>query len=200
RRIGEIPAGGSSGPPGGPAGPGSRSGWSPPGGYHGRVRVRVWIVDAPAVVAEARALLPGSESRRAERFAVPTARDLFIVSRALQRVLGGRLLGIDARRVAFDRRCAHCDHADHGKPRLAGLPSLDHSVSHGGKLGALAFTTRGRVGREVEAEDRRTDPATLIPVIASPGERDRLAGLSGQVRRRAFMRLWTRKEAVIKLT
>src|SRR5690606_29868671 len=138
------------------------------GGYDGRVGVRVWIVDAPAVAASARRLLSAAESQHAERFAVPAARDLFLSSRALQRVLGSRLLHIAAPQVTFDRRCLHCDHDDHGKPRLVGLPWLDYSVSHSGTLVALAFTTRGQIGLDLEADDRRTDPGTLLPIIASP--------------------------------
>lgn len=196
RRIGEIPVGGSPGPSGtGRAGfaAGSDS-------YHGRVQVRVWIVDAPAVAADARRLLSPAESQRAGRFVVPAARDLFIASRALQRALASRLLGVPASQVAFDRRCPYCDHGEHGKPRLVGLPSLDYSVSHSGTRVALAFTTQGRVGLDLEAEDRRADPGTLIPAIASAAEQRHLAGLSAGVLRPAVIRLWARKEAVAKLT
>jgi len=160
----------------------------------------VWIVDAPAVAASARRLLSAAESQHAERFAVPAARDLFLASRALQRVLGSRLLHIAAPQVTFDRRCLHCDHDDHGKPRLVRLPWLDYSVSHSGTLVALAFTTRGQIGLDLEADDRRTDPGTLLPIIASPAEHQRLASLDTDARRRAALRLWTRKEAVTKLT
>lgn len=160
----------------------------------------MWIVNAPAVAAGAPSLLTADETRRARRFALPPARDLFLASRALQRTLGSRLLGVAAQEVTFDRTCVHCGHHYHGKPRLVGLPSVDYSVSHSGAMVALAYADGGRVGVDVEADQRRTDLVTLIPKVASEAEQRRLAQLAPDARRRAFLRLWTRKEAVVKLT
>jgi 4'-phosphopantetheinyl transferase len=164
------------------------------------VDVEVWIADAPIVAAGAGSALTEQEQRHAARFVAPAARDHFVASRALQRALGSRLLGITARQVAFDRRCAYCGHDKHGKPRVAQARQIDYSVSHSGTLVALAYAPRGRVGLDLEADERLIDPDMLLPRVATTAERQALVVLPAETRRAAFMRLWTRKEAVVKLT
>jgi 4'-phosphopantetheinyl transferase len=65
---------------------------------------------------------------------------------------------------------------------------------------ALAYAPRGRVGLDLEADERLIDLDILLPRIATATERQALAALPAEARRAAFMRLWTRKEAVVKLT
>jgi 4'-phosphopantetheinyl transferase len=164
------------------------------------VDVEVWLADASAVAADAGPALTEQEHRHAAGFVAPAARDHFVASRALQRALGSRLLGTTARQIAFDRRCAYCGHDKHGKPRLAEARQIDYSVSHSGTLVALAYAPRGRVGLDLEADERLIDPDVLLPRVATAAERQALAVLPVEARRPAFMRLWTRKEAVVKLT
>jgi 4'-phosphopantetheinyl transferase len=164
------------------------------------VDLRVWVVAAPAAAAAGAALLSDGEAARAERFTAPLARDLFVASRAVQRTLGGALLGIAPREVAFDRSCQRCGHRDHGKPRFRAERAPEYSVSHSGTLVLVGYARTGRIGLDLEADDRRTDVVGLIPRIASAAEQRRLGQVPPQDRRRACLRLWTRKESVAKLT
>jgi len=87
----------------------------------------------------------------------------------------------------------------YGKPSVAERSALNFNVSHSGGLGAIAFTTAGEVGIDVEAircdvgaveiasaHFTRTE-AAIITAAATPQEQAN-----------AFLLLWTRKEAVLK--
>ncbi|MDG4785106.1 4'-phosphopantetheinyl transferase superfamily protein [Micromonospora sp. WMMD1102] len=163
--------------------------------------LQVWVLAARAVATdEAAALLTADETARAGQFAVPGARDLFVASRAVQRTLGSALLGVAPQQVPIGRTCLHCGHRDHGKPRFLARQAPEYSVSHSGALVLVGYARTGRIGLDIEADDRRTDLAGLIPRIASPAERRRLGRVPPPDLRRACLRLWTRKEAVVKLT
>ncbi|GGM61274.1 4'-phosphopantetheinyl transferase [Micromonospora sonchi] len=162
--------------------------------------LRVWVVATETSVTEAASLLSDDETARAARFTAEGARDLFVVSRAVQRMLGSALLGIAPGEVTFGRNCLRCGDRDHGKPRFLARQSLEYSVSHSGALVLVGYAPTGRIGLDIEADDRRTDLTAMLPRIASPAEGRRIGQLPPKERRSACLRLWTRKEAVAKLT
>jgi 4'-phosphopantetheinyl transferase len=142
---------------------------------------------------EAEALLSASEIERMRRFRQPADRDRVLVAWSLARRVLGELLGVDPRELAFDRTCDHCADPRHGKPKLvAGGP--DFSLSHAGDRVVLAVleTERdagaGRIGVDVEVVERDIDE--LAPMILHPSE-PVVAGVD-------LLRVWVRKEAVIK--
>ncbi|GAA4203835.1 4'-phosphopantetheinyl transferase superfamily protein [Actinocatenispora rupis] len=152
--------------------------------------VEVWTADVSAA-ERAERLLSDAEVERAGRFRSEPARRLFVVSRAVQRVVGAARLGVPVGDVVIDRTCRLCADTGHGKPSYAGRPELDFSVSHSGTLVALALSAECRVGLDVEEADRRATTANLTDRVLTADER--ASGLP-------FLTLWTRKEATVKLT
>lgn len=162
--------------------------------------VEVWTADVSGMGGAAESLMTDAERKRAAGFRSESAKALFIASRALQRVLGGRYLGVPASDVVIERRCRLCGDPAHGRPYLVGGDGLDFSVSHSGTRVVLGYAVGRRIGIDVEADDRKVDAAALGAHVLSAGERESLAALDGGELRRAFLALWTRKEAAVKLT
>lgn len=181
--------------------------------------VDAWLLDiSDRDVEPLLPLLDAGERARAERYVSEPARRLFIASRAAQRVLAARYLHTDPHAVRLHRRCPTCGSADHGRPALPAAPDLDFSVSHTRDLVLLAFRRDGRVGVDVELADRRVDldgpdgpggsggsggsgrSGGLVGASLTATEAAMLPTGPPDERRAAFYRLWTRKEAALKLT
>lgn len=101
-----------------------------------------------------------------------------------------------------------CDPADlvfqigqHGKPFVVNPPirDFDTNLSHTRGRIAVAIAWGGRVGIDVEAVDRKTDPAEIAPRVFAPEEIEWMlsTGESDEQRDR-FFRLWTLKESYAK--
>lgn len=162
--------------------------------------VEVWVADAVVLAGQAEPLLSTAETERSARYVSVEARRLFVLSRALQRLLGSAYLGVPAERVEIGRSCRLCsDGGDHGKPYLRGAPGLDYSVSHAGRLVLLAWSSACRVGADIEWLDRRLDPGLLGARTLAAAEQADLDALPATDRSAQFLRLWTRKEAAVKL-
>ncbi|MCD9878899.1 4'-phosphopantetheinyl transferase family protein [Streptomyces guryensis] len=105
---------------------------------------------------------------------------------------------MDPRTLRVERTCTRC-RAPHGRPFVRNGVGLDFSVTHGGTVLAIACTVGGTVGLDVEPLDDRSHAATARRVLTAREhgllERQQRSGLRG-----AFHRLWTKKEAVVKLT
>lgn len=163
--------------------------------------VEVWVADAVTLAGQAEPLLSAAEAERSRRYVSVEARRLFVLSRALQRLLGSAYLAVPTDRVEVGRRCRLCaDGGDHGKPYLDGAPELDYSVSHAGRLVLLAWSAGCRVGADVEWLDRRLDPHLLGARTLAAAEQADLDALPAADQPARFLRLWTRKEAAVKLT
>ena len=89
---------------------------------------------------------------------------------------------------AIDRR---------GKPRL---PSshLEFNLTHSGERAALAVATRTPVGIDIETIRTARDPLALARRFFAPEEAQELAVMPPDRRDRAFLTVWTRKEAFVK--
>ena len=120
----------------------------------------------------------------------------------LRSMTGGWLLraavaaqtGGTPREVVLDRTCPDCGQ-QHGRPRLPPELGLHVSLAHAGERIAVALTPLGEVGVDVEQVpvggrfDRTLAEHTLTPTeLTSVGTADE------------FMRLWVRKEALLKAT
>jgi 4'-phosphopantetheinyl transferase len=86
-----------------------------------------------------------------------------------------------------------------GKPYLRrdGGPDLRFNLSHSGSLVALAVGIRDEVGIDVEAEPPG-NADELVPIVLSEPERRAYDELPPALRPAAFLRCWTRKEALLK--
>jgi 4'-phosphopantetheinyl transferase len=150
----------------------------------------------PAGVESIRRILAEDEKDRAERFFFSRDRDRFIVGRAVLRLILGRYL-----RVAPEG--LHFWYNRYGKPALRWSPGgkgLNFSVSHSGELAVYAVSLCGRRCLGVDIERIRQDVSwgRVAEECLSLSENTFLRSLPGDLARKAFFQLWTRKEAHLK--
>jgi 4'-phosphopantetheinyl transferase len=135
--------------------------------------------------------LNDAELARARQYQFASDADRSLLGAVLLRVTAARHIGVGPEDVGIDRTCRRCG-AQHGQPRLPGS-GLYASVSHSGDIVAVALTSAGPVGVDVEAV-RSIDFAAVIESVCAAAER-------GEVRSAMdFYTFWTRKEAVLKAT
>ncbi|WP_069816828.1 4'-phosphopantetheinyl transferase family protein [Streptomyces sp. TP-A0874] len=157
-----------------------------------------WKTPDAAVPADFDLLGP-AERERAARMRSSARATEFITYRAAVRRILADVLGTTPERIELGRRaCPECGDGDHGPPAVV-HPANDLwiSVSHTPGIGGLAVAD-SPVGLDVErVRDVRTE--LLAPSALSPAESAHLGSLAGEDdRTRAFLRCWTRKEAVLK--
>lgn len=89
---------------------------------------------------------------------------------------------------------------EHGRPRLADAPvtRLDFNWSHCLGHAAVALARGRSPGIDIEPLDERANALRLAQRYFHPAETAALAALPAQERTRAFLELWTAKEAVLK--
>jgi 4'-phosphopantetheinyl transferase len=140
---------------------------------------------------ELRATFAPREEERFQSFATDALRSRWGTARGALREVLGAALGCDPREVGFR-------YGAHGKPQLAG--SLLHfNISHSGAVAVIALA-HVEVGVDVELpRPRRTD--AIARRFYAPGEIERLFAIEDAAARAdAFFRLWTCKEAFLKVT
>lgn len=152
--------------------------------------VQVWTLRVSDVPADAPAL-SAEERAREGAYRQLKDRSRFRGGALLVRGIGARALGVPPAEVPVDRTCSECG-APHGRPRLPhGAPQL--SVSHSGEWVAVAASTSGAVGLDIETAGPEAF-AGLADQILSPAE-----SAQGRYDGLALRRTWVRKEAVLKL-
>jgi 4'-phosphopantetheinyl transferase len=148
------------------------------------------VVGEPSALDEA--TLDDEEQARSARFVRPRDRRRFVLTHVALRLFLARCLGMDPMAVRYENGI-------HGKPRLApGLPSLEFNLSHSGGLALLAVARDRPVGVDVERLRDVPDALTIADTHFSAAEREVLRSLPATEQRRAFVRCWTRKEAIVK--
>lgn len=116
--------------------------------------------------------------------AQPGARD------ALPALLA-ELLGCEPHALALGR-------GEFGKPFLAGSAPLEFNLSHSGEVRVLALSRCQPLGVDIETLRRPRPALELARRFFTPQEADALERLDPAARERAFLRLWSCKEAVVK--
>jgi 4'-phosphopantetheinyl transferase len=144
-------------------------------------------------VAALAAVLSAAEHARAARFGRPELREPYVVGRATLRSLLGQKLGVAPEAVVIER-------GRRGRPLVAGAPGLDFNVSHTRGVALFAITASGRIGVDIEHEDREVNVSGVARKFMSAREQGALAALGEDARRRTLLRLWTCKEAMSKAT
>ncbi len=143
-----------------------------------------------------RCLLSRDEKMRASRFHFEVHRNRFIVGRAWLRTVLGKYLGVKPVKIAFA-------YGPSGKPDLAGpleTSGLKFNLAHSDDLVLLALTADAQVGVDVERIKPISEAAELVQRFFSPREAGLFDELPAELRSRAFLNLWTRKEALLKAT
>lgn len=144
-------------------------------------------------------LLGAEERRRWQGLGEGVAADTLLTSRAAQRLIVGRYLGVPPTGVAVDRSCALCGASRHGRPHVPGA-AFDFSVSHTRDWLLLAVVGTGLVGADLDHLDPARDADGLAALTLTPAEHDAYALLPRAARPQAFLDAWVRKEAAMKLT
>lgn len=167
--------------------------------------MHVWWAGLADAHAGLLALLDPVERRRYGTIVDRAGRGRFLVGCALSRLALGGLLGLPPADVPLRRVCPRCG-GPHGKVRLD-LPSsgplsewsgLDFSVAHSGAVIGVAVCENGRVGLDVEEADVGLDVDSAARVALADSELAALYSRPPAERKPAFLRTWTRKEAVLK--
>lgn len=140
------------------------------------------------------------EKHRANQFRQPTSRNQHVIGRGMTRRLIGELAGVDPRQIEFGIQ-------DYGKPFVASpQPAIrPFNVAHtsGLVVCGLADDPDGsdatvRLGVDVEAMDRRTDPAIAQRFFSEPEIQHLNRCKNDAEVRRSFLTIWTLKESFIK--
>jgi len=139
--------------------------------------------------AAATALLSPAEIARMRTFLQTADQRRFLTAWSLTRKVLSELSGQDPRALQFERSCAHCGHPTHGKPRLVGGP-WQFSLSHAKNRVLLAVAENCPVGVDIEPTDAKVGEAARL--ILHPDEPP-VTGVD-------LLRVWVRKEAVLKAT
>lgn len=153
--------------------------------------VDVWRI--PAAAAAVAGYLDAEEQRRAAALTRVADRLAFTVRRGAQRVILAAYLGCTPEDVRLVRD-------PQGKPRLAGdAAHLHFNATRRGDLALLAVACDRAVGIDVEIVRPLPDLDALIRGLCTPQEQAALQPLDPAARNAAFYRLWTGKEAYLKL-
>jgi len=137
--------------------------------------------------------LAPQEHARAARYGREDLRRRYVIGRATLRSVLGGMLGVAPGHVPIVRGAR-------GRPRLDGIPDLDFNISHTEGMALIGVTRTGRIGVDIEREDRTVNADGLARKFLTLAEQATLASLAEAARRGRFLRYWTCKEAMSKAT
>jgi 4'-phosphopantetheinyl transferase len=147
-----------------------------------------------AQIAALRCVLTDDERARADRFHADRHRHRFIACRAQVRQLLAGYLNERPERIDFRL-------GPQGKPALGGLRSnsgIDFNVSNSHDMALCAVAWHCELGVDIEHLREGRDQEGLAARFFAPQEVAALNALPANLRIEAFLRCWTRKEAVLK--
>jgi 4'-phosphopantetheinyl transferase len=163
----------------------------------GESEIHVWWATPAFARDEHLSLLNPGETQRYADFRRQQDKDRFLTGCTLIRLAIGGYLGVPPGEVVVERGCDQCDRP-HGKPAVPGGPQL--SISHSGSQVVLAVTRRHPVGVDVEQGSLTASYRDLAASVLDPAERAYVDAVDEAALPAAFLRYWTRKEAVVKAT
>ena len=136
-------------------------------------------------------ILDDGERRRLDSYVSPEARRLFLAGRAGVRQVAARYSGLASGSLRM-----RCD--ERGKPTLIDPEGLHFNLSHSGGTALAAFSS-APVGVDIERRGRSRDFAAIARRFFLHDEAE--AVLRSDVdREEVFLRIWTAKEAIVKLS
>jgi 4'-phosphopantetheinyl transferase len=151
--------------------------------------IRARLDNPPAPVEELVAVASDDERARAAMFLHERDHHRHIIGRSVLRLALAPLVGTPAAEIRFQA-------TELGKPYLETGPSFN--VSHSGGEVLIAVAPGGRLGVDVEEVRELRDLLSLARTSFTAPEVNMVAAFSEEERLRAFFRVWTRKEAVLK--
>ncbi|MEU3251182.1 4'-phosphopantetheinyl transferase superfamily protein [Streptomyces sp. NPDC006997] len=159
----------------------------------------VWLIPIRPRTAWIPLLSPPERDRLTLLGATTPSGASLVTSRAAQRLVLARYLGVPPETVEATRSCGRCGHPSHGRPHVPGAP-VDYSVSHSEQWLLIAVVGSGRVGADLDTVGPHRDVEGLARGALTSAEHHAHARLPAEGRRAAFLTAWARKEAAIKLT
>lgn len=138
--------------------------------------------------------LPDDELARADRFIHPLHQIKFVAARYGLRSILARYLNCAPAAVAFA-------YHQHGKPFLGHQhkAGLNFNLSHSGDWAVLAVAVHTDVGIDIEKVVNKKNLQQLGDYIFDDKDKRRFYDFSPARREQGFYRLWTRKEAGLKM-
>ncbi|RFU41889.1 hypothetical protein DZF91_09550 [Actinomadura logoneensis] len=157
--------------------------------------VEVWRIplDLPSeAVVRLRATLDREETERLHRSRCARERRRLIVARGTLRQILAAYLGEAPGELRWTR-------GPYGKPGIARVDTeLRFNLSHAGEVALVAVTSRDEVGVDVDLPRPRVPVRPFSARYFPPAEAALVDRADPSHARTAFLRLWTRKEAVVK--
>lgn len=168
---------------------------NPPGDLKpGKNIIDVWLVPLDLKnLSDIEHVISDDEKARAERFRLQSDKTRFIAARAFLRIILGKYLQINPRRICFD-------YNEYGKPSICGEQRMDikFNLSHSENLSLLAVTEMGEIGVDIERiKNSFVDEETAMQFLTRREIRH-FQTLSGAERDLFFFNCWTLKEAFLK--
>ena len=161
---------------------------------------QVWWASRTVAAPPLRDVLDARERERWSRFMREDDKALYLVAHAMLRRVLAAHSGVATPALHFSTICRFCGET-HGKPRLEdGAGALEFSLSHSGLHAVLAVCRTVPLGIDVEQVKPERDRTRLIEGVLSELERRAIEALPAEGQGLAFLRDWTRKEALLKAT
>ena len=159
--------------------------------------IRIWqasLDQGNGVLRRMAALLSDDEIARVGELQGVPRRNRFIVARGILRLLLGGSTGAAPGQIAFT-------YGRDGKPSIApgsSGPEVQFNISHSRDLALFAIAGDRRTGIDIEWTGGSSPFEGVAKRFFSPAEQATLAEATPEARRRAFYRIWVRKEAYLK--
>ncbi len=152
------------------------------------IRVWFWRTCDPCTAAEW-SLLDETETTWANRLVRDVSRVRYVASHVGLRTRLAHCIGERPEALRFIT-------GPQGKPRLEGGAPLSFNLAHSGDWAALAVASGGELGVDLEVFRNVRDARAISRRYFAPSEH---AAIEVEESDTPFLRVWTRKEAVVKL-
>jgi 4'-phosphopantetheinyl transferase len=165
--------------------------------FLGEKEVHVWFAsldDPDLSVLPLEQQLSSAEHEQASRFKFEKDRTRYVITHALLRSILSLYLQVDPKDLILTTSAK-------GKPELAPMPHKDtvqFNMSHSHDTALIAVSRSAEIGIDLEYVDESFAFDEIIQRFFSPAEGATLHSLPPTLRRQAFFRCWTCKEALVK--
>ncbi|MEW6341912.1 MAG: 4'-phosphopantetheinyl transferase superfamily protein [Paraburkholderia sp.] len=164
--------------------------------HDGPPDVHVWRVDIridSTLESDTFTALSSDERAQAKVFRRSEDALRFATVRSALRELLAGALGMEPHALRLTRDAMK-------RPCLADATPVDFNVSHSGAHGLIAFSTRRRVGVDIEQRNPQLDWRSLAALTLADSETGVLDRLDPEERLERFYDAWVAKEALLKTT
>lgn len=139
-------------------------------------------------------VLSRSEAHKASQLRNKPARETYLVTRAVLRLLISKYIACDPRNILFS-------YNQYGKPRLLdSSQGLHFNVAHTANAAIIAVVMGCEIGIDIESICFHDDLMAVAEHCFCGEEIYELLSMGGEARTEMFFKCWTRKEAYTKAT